>query len=120
MKRVLAAAAISAVAVIGHGAVVGAQGPPQDVIDEQWICGPEESGGMLPPGHCINGRSQSPTFTLLVFEDGGFRQETGSVDPKADDRPCPHDPESADGTYWSPVPGLYVCHHTPSDSHEGS
>lgn len=110
MKRILTAATIAAMAIAGQASAAGAQGPPADVIDAQWVCGPVESDGMLPPGHCINGNSKSATFTILVFEDG-FRQETGSVNPKADNRPCRHDPESHDGTYWSPVPDLYVCHH---------
>lgn len=110
-NKMMPALAISALTVAGMATTAGAQGPPPDVIDANWICGPVESGGMLPPNHCINGNSKSATFTILVFEDGAFRQETGSTNPKADSRPCPHDPESPDGTYWSPVPGLYVCHH---------
>ncbi len=116
MKRtwttnVAAAAAATAMAIVGIAPTAGAQGPPADVIDANWICGPVESGGMSPPDHCINGSSKSDTFTILVFEDGVFRAELGSFNPKADSRPCPHDPDSPDGTYWSPVPGLYVCHH---------
>lgn len=111
VKKTISALAISGLAAAGLASSAGAQGPPPDVIDATWICGPVESGGVLPPGHCINGNSKSATFTILVFEDGAFRQETGSFDPKADSRPCPHDPESPDGTFWSPVPGLFVCHH---------
>lgn len=109
-RRFLAVLSVTAACLAVTG-TAAAQGPPEEVIDAQWVCGPVESGGNLPPGHCVNpGKGGGHTFTVLVFEDG-FQQETVSTNPKADSRPCIHDPEATDGTYWSPQPGLYVCHH---------
>lgn len=85
-----------------------------------WGCG----GAIgLPGGHCINPAktrqlletSTLPqTFQLLVFDgDGNFlTAEIATFKASADNRACPHDPESPDGTYWDFVAGvLYVCHH---------
>ncbi len=79
----------------------------------------------LPAGHCISPGvvkrwpdaliASGGTFQLLVFDaSGSFRTaEIATFNPAADSRPCPHDPESPDGTYWEFVPGLFVCHHQP-------
>ena len=79
----------------------------------------------LPAGHCISPGTvkrwpdaiiaSGATFQLLVFDaSGNFRTaEIATFKASADGRPCPHDPESTDGTYWEFVPGLYVCHHQP-------
>ena len=79
----------------------------------------------LPAGHCISPGTvkrwpdaliaSGGTFQLLVFDgSGNFRTaEIATFKAAADGRPCPNDPESADGTYWPFVPGLYVCHHQP-------
>jgi hypothetical protein len=79
----------------------------------------------LPPGHCINPATTAEllatgalpqTFQLLVFaEDGSFlTAEIATFKASADNRACPIDPESPDGTYWDFVAGvLYVCHHQP-------
>jgi hypothetical protein len=108
-------------AVIGLLAVFAvsadAAGPSKDVIDRNdnaWAC--EDEAG-LPPEHCINVRSKGNTGVILVFEpDPRGPQESISFDPKADRRPCPHDPGSDDGTWWSVSPnnqGPWVCHHRP-------
>jgi len=79
----------------------------------------------LPAGHCISPGTverwpdaliaSGGTFQLLVFdESGSFRTaEIATFKTSADGRPCLHDPESPDGTYWEFVPGLWVCHHQP-------
>jgi hypothetical protein len=108
-------------AVIGLLAVFAvsadAVGPSQDVIgsaDNAWAC---EGEAGLPPHHCINVRSKGNTGVILVFEpDPRGPQESISFDPKSDRRPCPHDPDSDDGTWWSVSPdnqGPWVCHHRP-------
>ncbi len=75
----------------------------------------------LPAGHCINpgtvanfGKivANGGTFELLVFaEDGSFLTAESATFKDATNRPCPHDGEAVDGTYWQFVPGLWVCHH---------
>ena len=77
----------------------------------------------LPAGHCISPGTtkrwpdaliaSGGTFQLRVFDgSGNFRTaEIATFKTSADGRPCPHDPESPDGTYWEFVPGLWVCHH---------
>ncbi len=78
----------------------------------------------LAPGHCISPgtaknferiAANGQTFQIMVYgEDGNFlAAEIGTFKTSADGRACPNDPESDDGTYWSPLPGLYVCHHQP-------
>lgn len=91
-----------------------AASPDQDVFDGSdaaWAC---EAEAGLPPHHCINVNSQGNTGIIKVFEpDPRWPQESISFDPKSDSRPCPHDPDAADGTWWSPFPGAWVCHHRP-------
>ena len=77
----------------------------------------------LPAGHCISPGTVSRwpdllftghgTFQLLVFDsNGNFVTAEVATVKSADDRPCPHDAESLDGTYWDFVSGfLWVCHH---------
>lgn len=78
----------------------------------------------LPAGHCISPGTVSrwpdllstdnATFQLLVFDESGnfVSAEIATVKTSADGRPCPHDAESPDGTYWDFVSGfLWVCHH---------
>lgn len=90
--------------------------PPTEPFEENdavWGCGPLEGG--VPPNHCINLKSDGNTGLIMVFEpDPRWPQESVSLDPKSDLRPCPHDPDAdADGTWWSPLPGVWVCHHRP-------
>ena len=91
-----------------------AASPNQDVFDTNdntWAC---EAEGELPPAHCLNIRSQGNTGIIKVFEpDTRWPQESISFDPKSDSRPCPHDPAATDGTWWTPFPGAWVCHHRP-------
>ena len=84
--------------------------PDYDTFDAKdgWICGAEEG---LVDGHCLNVKSKGKTWNIKVFEEGLGPQESASTDPKADLRPCPHDPSSPDGTWWEFAPGLWVCHH---------
>lgn len=94
----------------------------QDQLDAHgWGCAAEVG---LPAGHCISPgtverlgamfESGSGTFQLLVFDEQGnfVTAEVATFMSSADARPCPHDGESPDGTYWDFVPGyLWVCHH---------
>lgn len=100
-------------------AVVSADGFSQDKLDDHgWICGAEADPD-LPPGHCVNpgtGHGPGTTFQIMVFDGTGHfhSAEVASVHPKAGERPCPHDDESPDGTWWNPPgtpPALQVCHH---------
>ena len=109
---------IGVVAVV-FGLTVAASGPAaaspdQDVFDDHnnaWAC---ETEANLPPHHCINVNSGGNTGVVKVFEpDPRWPVESISEDPRSDSRPCPHDPDSPDGTWWSPLPGLWVCHHRP-------
>ncbi|MEO7664698.1 MAG: hypothetical protein ABIV26_06185 [Candidatus Limnocylindrales bacterium] len=75
----------------------------------------------LPDGHCINpgtvanfGKivANGGTFELLVFAaDGSFLTAESATFRDATNRPCRHDDEATNGTYWQFVPGLWVCHH---------
>ena len=100
--------------VVASPTVASAGGPPMPVFQENpaFLC---EGEADLPPSHCINGKGKGSTGVILVFApDPRGPQESYSTDPRADARPCPHDPGAdADGTWWSPAPGLYVCHHRP-------
>lgn len=115
--RHIRSAAVTMATVIGTLMMVGgpaAASPNQDVFDANdntWAC--EEEGG-LPPSHCLNVRSNGNTGIIKVFEpDARWPQESISFDPKSDSRPCPHDPAATDGTWWTPFPGAWVCHHRP-------
>ncbi len=117
-KRLLVVA-ITAVAIALVPSVVSADGFTLDTLDDNgWLCGPVEAG--LPPGHCVNpgtGNGPGETVNVMVFDGSGhFRSaETVTTHPLAADRPCPHDAESPDGTWWNPggptPPELRVCHH---------
>ena len=113
-KLVTAIVATAALGLLSATAAFGAEGPPIGVFDGQnqaWACATEAG---LPPNHCINVNSNGNTGVIKVFSpDPRWPQEGVSTDPKSNDRPCPHDPDATDGTWWSPVPGLWVCHHRP-------
>ena len=113
LKKTLFAVVLSTV-LLGTAAVAGAD-PNQEVFDRNnttWAC--EDEAG-LPPAHCVNVNSQGNTGIIHVFNpDPRLPVESISTDPKSDLRPCPHDPDAdPDGTWWSPDPGLWVCHHHP-------
>lgn len=105
--------AVAALLWVG-GPAVGS--PNQDVFDANdavWGCS-GDTGVELPPYHCINAKSQGNTGVIKVFEpDTRWPVESISTDPKSDTRPCPHDSAATDGTWWSPLPGVWVCHHRP-------
>ncbi|MBI2763229.1 MAG: hypothetical protein HYX54_05700 [Chloroflexi bacterium] len=77
----------------------------------------------LPDGHCISPGTvarwpdllftPNGTFELRVFDaNGNFVTAESATVKFADNRPCPHDEESSDGTYWDFVDNfLWVCHH---------
>src|SRR5687768_10960970 len=113
MRRTLTILGIAIACVLATGPAAFAE-PNPDTFDDNpaWAC---ESEAGLPPNHCINAKSNGDTLNLKVFEpDPRGPQESASVNPKADARPCPHDPDAdPDGTWWEAAPGLYVCHHRP-------
>ena len=86
--------------------------PSFETFDKKvgWICGEAEG---LVDNHCLNVRSQGKVWNIKVFSpDPRGPQESASTDPKFDERPCPHDSGSDDGTWWEFAPGLWVCHHS--------
>lgn len=117
MRKWLVAAMLAAVVgLVGAGAA-SAEGPQLGVFNtnnQVWGCSGDQ-GVDLPANHCINLRSQGNTGVIKVFApDTRWPQEGISFDQKANSRPCPHDPDATDGTWWSPSGGaFYVCHHRP-------
>ena len=118
MRRFLVAvAAGAALTLVPVAGAAPGDGPPSDPFnanDAVWGCA-GDPGVLLPPNHCINLKSNGNTGVIKVFSpDARWPQESISTDPKSDSRPCPHDPNAdPDGTWWSPLPGLWVCHHRP-------
>lgn len=103
--------------VIGVMAPAAFGTPSQEVFEAKdgWLC---EGDGFV-PNHCLNVKSQGKTLNIKVFEpDPRGPQESASTDPKADNRPCPHDSGAdSDGTWWEFTDdfggkSLYVCHHS--------
>ena len=115
MKRTTTTVATTLAALLLPAGAALAVGPDQDVIEATpaFACGPLDAPA--PPLHCVNVRSQGDTGLILVFEpDPRGPQEGISFNPRADDRPCPHDPDSPDGTWWQPTDDpFWVCHHRP-------
>lgn len=115
---------IGALAAVALGLATYASGsasaaPPPDVFNDTdndaWLCFGEPEAP-VPPNHCINAKSQGNTGNIKVLEpDTRGPQEGISFDPKADDRPCPHDDFDGDRTWWTPPEqeGFWVCHHKP-------
>ena len=124
IRRPIMALALAAMMVGAAAPTVLASGATdQETIEAAgWGCAASVG---LPAGHCISPGTvkrwpdaliaSGGTFQLLVFDaSGNFRTaEIATFKASADGRPCPHDPESPDGTYWEFVPGLWVCHHQP-------
>lgn len=116
MRKYLWAAVTSAgVASLWFGGAAHAT-PDLDTFnanDAVWGCA-GDPGVALPPNHCINLQSQGDTGVIHVFApDERWPQESISTNPKSDTRPCPHDPAATDGTWWTPISGVWVCHHRP-------
>ena len=119
--RVRAAVGVAAAAaMLLLSASPALAGPPLDVVraSDAWTCWDE--GAPVPPNHCINTRSQGRTGIILVFPpDDRGPAEGISFDPRVADRPCPHDPDAVDGTWWQPTlpdgstAPFWVCHHKP-------
>ncbi len=122
-RRPIAALAMLALLVLGVAPAAlagGAAGDQQRKEAAGWGCGAAIG---LPAGHCINPANTRrllttgtlpQTFQLQVFDDEGafLTAEIATFVASADNRACPHDPDSPDGTYWAFVPNvLYVCHH---------
>ncbi len=125
--KLLLAASLAVVTLALMPSVVSAGGFTMDKLNDQWLC---EADAGLPPGHCLNpgtghrtvadrgpegDRGPGQTFLIMVFEPAGdqhFESAEGATTLDADDRPCPHDDDpAAQGTWWEPLPGLFVCHH---------
>lgn len=122
-RRLIVALAILAVLVVALAPVAFAGGGATDQQRKEaagWGCGAAIG---LPAGHCLNPANTNrllttgtlpQTFQLQVYDaDGAFlTAEIATFKASADNRACPHDPDSPDGTYWAFVPNvLYVCHH---------
>jgi hypothetical protein len=124
LRRQAMALTMAAMLVGAMAPTVLAVGAPDQATMEAAGWGCADSVG-LPAGHCISPGTvtrwpdaliaSGGTLQLLVFDaSGNFRTaEIATFKASADSRPCPHDLESADGTYWEFVPGLWVCHHQP-------
>lgn len=110
---VMLATALGTIGLTATGAAA-APGSNQDVIDASPAFACEGDAG-LPPAHCVNIKGRGDTGLILVFQpDARAPQESFSFNPKADSRPCPHDPDAdPDGTWWQVPDGPYVCHHKP-------
>jgi hypothetical protein len=114
-RKFLAALVGTVIGVTGLSVgAAAAVGPDQAVIEatSAFVC---EGDANLPANHCANVRSRGNTGLILVFSpDPRGPQESFSFDPRADSRPCPHDPDAdPDGTWWQVPDGPYVCHHKP-------
>jgi hypothetical protein len=118
-RRLVAVVGTAVFAITAFGAGAAQAGPPGDVFndnDQAWLCFGDE-GAPVPPNHCLNANSQGNTGVIIVLEpDPRGPAEGISFDPKANDRPCPHDDVEGDGTWWTPDPdttdvGPWVCHH---------
>ena len=90
--------------------------PPPDVFngnDQAWLCFGDPDAP-VPPNHCLNANGKGNTSVIIVLEpDERGPAEGISMNPDSSDRPCPHDDQEGDGTWWSPDTGLWVCHHKP-------
>lgn len=119
--RIVAVAMLATLVVgMAPAAVAGGSTDQQRKEAAGWGCGAAIG---LPTGHCINPANTDRllttgtlpgTFQLHVFDEAGnfLTAEIATFSASADSRPCPHDPDSPDGTYWAFVPNvLYVCHH---------
>jgi len=114
MKRVVITVGLALAGAFAIVPVANASPNPETFdANPAWFC--QSEGAPLPPNHCLNTKSSGDTLNLKVLEpDPRGPQESASFNPKADARPCPHDPDAdPDGTWWEAAPGLYVCHHRP-------
>ena len=117
-RKLCTAAAAVAIGLSTFAVGTASAGPPAEVFndnDQAWLCYGDE-GAPVPANHCINANSQGDTGVIIVLEpDERGPSEGISFNPKADDRPCPHDDQEGDGTWWAPLgpEGPWVCHHKP-------
>lgn len=110
-SRATATAILVAVLATAIAAPASAD-PSFETFDDKegWICGEDEG---LVDNHCLNVKAKGNVLNVKVFApDPRGPQESASFDPRFDDRPCPHDAGSDDGTWWEFSAGLYVCHHS--------
>ncbi len=112
LLKIAAALLLGTLVMTATTSVADAQ-PPEAVFqqnDQTWLC---HEDGFPAPSHCENINSQGATGLIMVFPPDDRGPAEGVSDARADDRPCPHDPGSPDGTWWEVVPGTFVCHHRP-------
>lgn len=111
LKALVAPLLAAGTVALGANAV---QATPREEIfennDQTWMC---HDDGFPARSHCQNARSKGRTGVILVFPPDERGPAEGVSDARADNRPCPHDPGSPDGTWWEVIPGVYVCHHQP-------
>ena len=114
ISRLLAILATITIVLSASAASVNAQ-PPEEVFegnDQTWVC---HDDGFPAKNHCVNKRSKGDTGLIMVFPPDDRGPAEGVSGPQADDRPCPNDPGSPDGTWYEfpPETGQYICHHRP-------
>ncbi|NNC80667.1 MAG: hypothetical protein HKN94_11010 [Acidimicrobiales bacterium] len=111
MKALVAVLLAAGTLTLGADAA-GAE-PREEIFqgnDQTWLC---YEDGFPAPSHCENIRSRGQTGVILVFPPDDRGPAEGVSGVRADNRPCPHDPGSPDGTWWEVIPDVYVCHHQP-------
>ena len=117
-RRLLTGLATTA-ALVAASAAPALAGPDVDTIRDTSAFTCWDEGGPVPPNHCINTSSKGKVGVILVFPpDDRGPAEGISFDPSFADRPCPHDPDAVDGTWWQPMGPdgpmpFWVCHHKP-------
>lgn len=114
-RKLCTAAAAVAIGLSTFAVGTASAGPPAEVFndnDQVWSCFDPVRPGIN--DHCQNAQSQGDTGVIIVLEpDDRGPAEGISSNPKADDRPCPHDDQEGDGTWWAPGEDIWVCHHKP-------
>lgn len=120
IRRLFTTVAVTGAVTVATAGAALAVGPAEATVaaTPAFACSPDAPA---PPHHCMNVRSQGKVGLLLVVEpDPRGPAEGITFDPAFDDRPCPHDPDSSDGTWWQPIDPVtgetlpfYVCHHRP-------
>ncbi len=119
IRRLLSTAAASGAIVVATAGTALAVGPAESTLGATpaFACSPDVPAPLF---HCQNVRSQGNMGLLIVVEpDPRGPAEGITFDDRFDERPCPHDPDSPDATWWQPtdrdgnVLPFYVCHHRP-------
>ncbi len=112
MRSKITTAALTLLLILAMTSSPASADPAAEVFDDKdgWICNADEG---LVDNHCLNTNSSGTVGNIKVFApDPRGPQESISFDPRVDERPCPHDAGSPDGTWWEFAPGVWVCHHS--------